>query len=67
MDNDKAGIALKYLELARAEILEKGYFINQTLGAYLFRIASWFYQPAYKPLIRLASLTCFLAQPKMTT
>jgi hypothetical protein len=34
MDNDKAGIALKYLELARADI-GKGYFINQTLGAYL--------------------------------
>jgi hypothetical protein len=52
MDNDKAGVALKYLELARAEILEKGRFINQTLGAYLLgssALASWFYQSAYKP------------------
>jgi hypothetical protein len=52
MDNDKTEIALKYLELARAEILEKGRFINQTLGAYLLgssALASWFYQSAYKP------------------
>jgi hypothetical protein len=35
MNNDKAEVALKYLELAREEILEKARFVNQTLGAYL--------------------------------
>jgi hypothetical protein len=61
MDNDKAEVALKYLELAREEILEKARFVNQTLGAYLLgssALASWFYQSAYKPATpNLASTT----------
>jgi hypothetical protein len=52
MSNDRAEIALKYLDLAREEIQEKGRFINQTLGAYVLgssALASWFYQSAYRP------------------
>ena len=51
MTDDKAEIALKYLELARGEISEKGQFVNQTLGGYLLgacALASWFYQSIYK-------------------
>jgi hypothetical protein len=39
--------ALKYLELARNEILEKVRFVNQTLAAYLLGVSalsSWIYQ-----------------------
>ncbi len=46
-------VALKYLELARGEILEKAKVVNQTLGAYLAgsaALASWFYQAVYKPV-----------------
>lgn len=51
MNSDKLEVALKYLELAREEIQEKGRFVNQTLAAYLLgssALASWFYQSAYK-------------------
>jgi hypothetical protein len=44
-------VALKFLDLARGEILEKVRFVNQTLGAYLLgtsAVASWFYQSVYK-------------------
>lgn len=44
-------LALKYMEMARAEILDKVGFVNKTLGGYLLgtsAIASWFYQ-IYKP------------------
>ncbi len=43
--------ALKYLDLARGEILEKVRFVNQTLAGYLLGVAalaSWAYQVIYK-------------------
>jgi len=52
LSKDTYDIALKYLDLARGEILEKARFTNQTLGAYLLgssALASWFYQTIYKP------------------
>jgi len=51
-DDGKAALGLKYLELARGEILERTKFVNQTLGSYLLgtaALASWFYQAVYKP------------------
>jgi hypothetical protein len=49
---DEQDLALKFLELARQEILEKVQFVNQTLGAYLLGISavvSWFYQTVQRP------------------
>jgi hypothetical protein len=48
-----ADIALKYIDMARNEILEKVRFVNQTLGAYVLgssAVASWFYQSVYRPI-----------------
>ena len=48
---DSAEVALKYLDLARGEILEKVKFVNQTLGAYLLgtaAVGSWFYQSIHR-------------------
>jgi predicted permease len=53
MIDDKAEVALKYLDLARGEILERTKFVNQTLGSYLLgsaALASWFFQTVYKPV-----------------
>jgi hypothetical protein len=47
-----ADIALKYIDMARNEILEKVRFVNQTLGAYVLgssAVSSWFYQSVYRP------------------
>jgi hypothetical protein len=58
VDPEKIEIALKYLDLARGEILEKARFVNQTLGAYLLgssALASWFYQTIYRPASTPAS------------